>query len=49
MHSHKDIFFGVKLTSTSAEDTTIPPRGKNLVKTDIAIAIPPGHYGRIGK
>eukprot|EP00339_Tiarina_fusa_P004578 CAMPEP_0117047582 /NCGR_PEP_ID=MMETSP0472-20121206/32881_1 /TAXON_ID=693140 ORGANISM="Tiarina fusus, Strain LIS" /NCGR_SAMPLE_ID=MMETSP0472 /ASSEMBLY_ACC=CAM_ASM_000603 /LENGTH=111 /DNA_ID=CAMNT_0004760333 /DNA_START=40 /DNA_END=372 /DNA_ORIENTATION=- len=28
-------------------DTTIPPKGKALVKTDIAIAIPSGHYGRI--
>merc|ERR1719474_1220407 len=31
----------------SAMDVTIPPRGKALAKTDIAMAIPQGCYGRI--
>lgn len=31
----------------SAEDVIIPARGKAVVKTDIAIAIPSGYYGRI--
>ena len=31
----------------SAYDVTIPPRGKALAKTDIAMAIPEGCYGRI--
>ena len=31
----------------SAMDVTIPPRGKALAKTDIAMAIPHGCYGRI--
>jgi dUTP pyrophosphatase len=31
----------------SAYQVEIPKRGKALVGTDIAIAIPPGHYGRI--
>lgn len=32
----------------ASHDCTIPARGRNLVKTDIAMAIPEGHYGRIG-
>ena len=28
-------------------DYTIPPNGKGMIKTDIAVGIPPGHYGRI--
>ena len=32
----------------SAENLTIPAEGKALVKTDIAMAIPDGCYGRIG-
>lgn len=35
------------MTLLSAHDTTIPARGKALVDTDIAIAVPPGTYGRI--
>ncbi|KAF2836581.1 dUTP diphosphatase [Patellaria atrata CBS 101060] len=31
----------------SAQSTTVPARGKALVETDIAIAVPPGTYGRI--
>lgn len=31
----------------SAEDKVIEPLGKALIKTDISIAIPPKHYGRI--
>ena len=31
----------------SAHDYTIPPMGKALVHTDLAMEIPPGHYGRI--
>ena len=26
----------------------VPARGKALIKTDIAIAVPPGTYGRVG-
>lgn len=32
---------------SSAEDTVIPARGKGLAKTDIAIAVPAGTYGRV--
>ena len=31
----------------AAHDCTIESKGKALIKTDIAVAIPPGHYGRI--
>ncbi|XP_068708305.1 uncharacterized protein [Montipora foliosa] len=31
----------------SAEDVTIPKQGKALVKTDIAISLPEGCYGRV--
>ena len=31
----------------SAEEKTIPKEGKALVKTDIAIALPQGCYGRV--
>ena len=31
----------------SAHDSVIPSNGKGLVKTDIAVAIPEGWYGRI--
>ena len=31
----------------SAEDKVIAPRGKALIKTDLSLAIPPNHYGRI--
>lgn len=31
----------------SAVDTTISPKGKTLVATDISLAIPEGHYGRV--
>lgn len=31
----------------SAYDYKIPANGKELVKTDIAVAIPEGHYGRV--
>lgn len=31
----------------SAEATVIPARGKALVKTGLAVAIPDGHYGRV--
>jgi dUTP pyrophosphatase len=27
----------------------VPARGKALLKTDLAIAVPPGTYGRVGK
>jgi dUTP pyrophosphatase len=33
---------------SSAYDVIVPARGKALVKTDIAIAIPPNTYARIG-
>ena len=32
---------------SSAENTVIPARGKGIVKTDLAIAVPPGTYGRV--
>ena len=32
----------------SAYSLTIAAEGKALVKTDIAVAIPAGHYGRVG-
>uniref|UniRef100_A0A6A7GAR1 Deoxyuridine 5'-triphosphate nucleotidohydrolase n=2 Tax=Hirondellea gigas TaxID=1518452 RepID=A0A6A7GAR1_9CRUS len=32
---------------SSAYDVTIPSRGKGLVKTDLAFAIPEGCYGRV--
>ena len=31
----------------SAEDIVVPARGKAIAKTDLAMAIPLGHYGRI--
>ena len=31
----------------SANDYAIPPRGRMLVQTDIAVALPDGTYGRI--
>eukprot|EP00731_Ephydatia_muelleri_P017829 Em0010g927a len=31
----------------SARDTVVPPEGKQLVETDIAIAVPEGCYGRV--
>ena len=31
----------------SAEDVVVPARGKAIAKTDLAMAIPLGHYGRI--
>ena len=31
----------------SIEDITIEPRKRTLAKTGLAVAIPPGHYGRI--
>lgn len=31
----------------SAHDTVIPAQGKVIVPTDISIAIPAGHYGRV--
>ena len=31
----------------SANSKTVPPKDKILIHTDIALKIPPGHYGRI--
>jgi dUTP pyrophosphatase len=31
----------------AADDVTIPAQGKALVKTDIAVALPLGWYGRV--
>ena len=31
----------------SAEDTSVPARGKTLVKTDLQIRVPRGTYGRV--
>ena len=33
----------------SAKDIIIPAQGKAIVPTDIAIAVPEGYYGRVGK
>jgi hypothetical protein len=33
----------------SAYDGVVPARGKALLKTDIAIVVPPGTYGRVGE
>jgi dUTP pyrophosphatase len=30
-----------------SEACVLPPRGRSLVKTDIAVALPPGTYGRV--
>ncbi|GMH32390.1 hypothetical protein BSKO_00224 [Bryopsis sp. KO-2023] len=32
---------------SSAEDCSVPARGKTLIKTDLSVAIPPGTYGRV--
>ena len=32
----------------SAYDGEVPARGKALLKTDLAVAVPPGTYGRVG-
>lgn len=34
-------------SACSAEDTTIPARGKAMVATDISVAIPADCYGRV--
>ena len=39
--------FAAGFDLASAYDTVVPARGKALVKTDIAIAIPPSTYARI--
>ena len=31
----------------SSEEKIVPSRGKELIKTSISIAVPPGNYGRI--
>jgi hypothetical protein len=33
----------------SAYDGVVPARGKALLKTDVAIAVPAGTYGRVGE
>jgi hypothetical protein len=33
----------------SAYDMVVPGHGKGISKTDIAMAIPPGYYGRVGE
>lgn len=40
--------FAAGFDLSSAYDVVVPARGKALVKTDIAIAIPPNTYARIG-
>ena len=37
------------LISFSAQDVTVPAQGKAIAPTDIAIAVPEGTYGRVGK
>ena len=39
---------GVHEWACSAEENVVPARGKCLVKTDLAIAVPEGCYGRVG-
>lgn len=34
---------------SAAYDAVVPARGKALIKTDIELAIPSGHYGRVGE
>lgn len=34
--------------SGSAADVLVPPQGKVIVPTDIALAVPDGCYGRVG-
>ena len=36
-------------TLFSAHDLLLPAGGKGLVKTDLAISVPPGYYGRVGE
>ena len=38
----------ISRAGTSAEQCEVPARGKALIKTDVAVAIPEGYYGRIG-
>ena len=33
--------------NTRSQDTTVPARGKGLVKTDLQIRVPHGTYGRV--
>lgn len=33
----------------AAKDASVPARGKALIPTDLAIAVPEGTYGRIGE
>lgn len=35
------------LDLSSAYDYVVPPHGKELIKTDLSLSIPEGHYGRI--
>lgn len=37
----------MSLPRRSSEDTVVPARGKACVKTDLAMAIPSGTYGRV--
>ena len=37
------------LLRCSAEDVSVPGEGKALVRTDIAVAVPEGCYGRVGE
>ena len=39
--------FSAGLDLYSIEDITIEPKQRTLAKTGLALAIPPGHYGRI--
>ena len=39
--------FSAGLDLYSIEDITIEPKQRTLAKTGLAVAIPPGHYGRI--
>ena len=41
--------FAAGLDLSSAYDSVVPARGKVLVKTDIAIAIPENTYARVGE
>lgn len=38
---------GYDLYSASPEPIIVPASGKALIKTNIAVAIPPNHYGRV--
>lgn len=43
------IIYYIGFDLSAAYDSTVPARGKALIKTDLAIAIPENTYGRVGR